>query len=426
MIDEIDLDNDDADIRYRSARAIGDLGMKTDAVLAQLLRRLPVEADADVKANLIYALDVFNDVRALEALSGVLEDSDVGESLRYRAAYAIARLNDPAIYNALRRYLDDQHLSVRKTALWGLGNSGKAEARELLLSVYEDRREPRVVRYWAARGLSRLGEPVALDVFREEFDAQLIYRGAGADYTLKTDVSQEFLDEVSALLPQLDSLHRTLFKTGTKIKEASTEALLFRSEDDFMDYAEMYYPGFYHSGGGYVPSANLLFTYVRPESPETIIHLLKHEWTHRFVDLYLYKGYWQGDLEGFYRRFPCWFDEGTAEYVSFYDLKAGSAGVPRHHARSLLRKAEKGTLRDIADVVSGEDPYGEGMRYDGAWGLVYFLRHYDNGKYLPLVDDIIEEMKKGSRNINSLFLEGVDAALLQSEFEDFIKGLLPP
>src|SRR3989338_478416 len=415
------LGSDNANIRRYSAQAIGDIGIKTDEALNAALQRLSAENDENVKANLIYILDVFNDIRAIDALTDKLENLDESENIRYRAAYAIARFMNSKDYEALKNFINDDSIFVRKTAIWGLGLSKVKESENLLKPIFEDKSEPITIRYWTARALADLGNNINFDSFKEEFDKKFIFIRTGPDYILKTDISEQALNDAAKQIQLLDSFHKAFFNAYKKIKNKSTLVLLFKSENDFNDYAEIYYPSFHNTGGGYVPSENLLFTYDRPDYERTI-RLIKHEWTHRFMDLYLYQKYWEGDLTEFYGGFPVWFDEGVAEYVAYANLETNEPSISTEHASAIASKVESGTLRSIYDIAKDEDPYRFGISYSEVWGLTYFLINYNDGQYLPVIQSIIQSMKSGSTNINDIFINSfADLDQVDVEWKNFIK-----
>ncbi len=431
------LDNENANIRRYSAQAIGDLGIKDEGVFTTALRRLPIEPNADAKANLIYILDVFNDRRAVSVLAKVLENLNEREDLRYRAGYAMARFAVKESYDVLKNFINDQLIYVRKTALWGLGLSKVPEAEDTLNLVFGNKSEPIIIRYWAARGLIDLGKKVDLKVFRQEFDQKLVFKRGGSDYTLNTDISNETIVDIEKTIHLLDNFHKTFFNADKRIKQAHTVVMLFKVESDFRDFAEIYYPSFYYSGGGYIPSDNLLITYARPDYERTL-RLIKHEWTHRFIDMYLYPSYWKGNLTKFFEGFPVWFDEGFAEYVSYTDLKSNQVLVSPDYVADLVRKVDSGTLRKVSDLVKDRDPYRFGFSYSEAWGLVYFLLTrsndqsfvtgqyppeviYSSNQYLQASQDLIQAIKNNSTSINEAFLKNLNSERFQTEWQDFIK-----
>lgn len=415
------LDSKNTNIRRYSAQAIGDLGIRDDQILAAVLKHLPIETERDAKANLIYILDVLNDQRALNALTSIMKNISESEDIRYRATYAVARFSSRESFEVLKELVNDQSIFIRKTVLWGLGLSKVSEAEKLLTPIFENKTNPIIIRYWAARGLTELGRTIDFKNFRHEFDQKLVFTKEGADYNLKTDLSNQALSDIEKTVRQIDNLHKAFFNATKKIKEAHTNLMLFKGESDFRDFTEIYYTSLYSSGGGYIPSDNILITYVRPDYERTL-RLVKHEWTHRFIDLYLYSGYWKGNLTEFFIEFPVWFDEGFAEYAAYTNLEKNQSLVSEEHAADLVRRVNSGNLRKVRDLVKDKEPYRFGISYSEVWGLVYFLLNHNDGQYSPAIHNLVRAMKNGSTNINDVFLSSIaDLDRLQVEWQDFIK-----
>ena len=394
--------------------------LRSDDVLYKIINQLKIEKNIDVEIKLIDVLQEFNDGRSLDVLSIKFGNVNENEYVRFKAGSTIAKFGNRESYDILKNFVYDSSIHVRKVALWGLGLSHIPEAKSTLVAVFENKNETLIIRYWAARGLSELEENVDFQRFKNEFDRDFKYEINRGDYVLRTDISYEVLDSVDKEIQRTDALLKTFFNTTKKIEIRPTVLLLFDSEEDFKEYTQIFYP-YFQGSGGYIHSENLLLVYDKQSCVETF-SLIKHEWTHRFMDVYVHLNYWEG--EDFLLHFPAWFDEGMAEYFANSNLDNGEHLIPQIHRDALVQNIKSGKLIKVFNLVGDENPYQFGFRYSEAWALVYFLIHYNEGEYISVIETIITKMKNSDGDLNMVFLNSVNnSGKFQLEWENFIMGL---
>src|SRR5260370_21083896 len=115
----------DAPSRADAARALGNIGTRSPAVVPELLRLLREDTDGAVRTEAARALGKIGVGAAVagEALVAALEDRESGEALRCEAARALARVSPqgPGTDAALRAAANDRTGSVgvcAAEALW--------------------------------------------------------------------------------------------------------------------------------------------------------------------------------------------------------------------------------------------------------------------------------------------------------------------
>jgi HEAT repeat protein len=124
----------DGTFRAETAKALGNIGALSPAVVPELLRLLREDDDEAVKTESARALGKIGEkaVAATRALTAVLADTGSGDALRGEAARALARVNPqaPGTATALRAAMADSsgHVSVcAAEALWRVsGDSAKS------------------------------------------------------------------------------------------------------------------------------------------------------------------------------------------------------------------------------------------------------------------------------------------------------------
>jgi HEAT repeat protein len=145
--------------RAEAAKALGNIGAESPAVVAELLRLLKEDADASVRTEAAHGLGKIGEraATACRALVVVIGDSGGGDILRGEAAWALARVGPlaPGTAATLGAAVDDRsgHVSVRAAeALWKVsGDAGRA-----VLALVARLGDP-AVRHAAAQALNRIG-----------------------------------------------------------------------------------------------------------------------------------------------------------------------------------------------------------------------------------------------------------------------------
>ncbi|WP_287254290.1 sister chromatid cohesion protein PDS5 [Moorena sp. SIO4E2] len=152
------LKDDDSDVRWRTADALGELGNSSETVVNALLARFQDE-NYDVRWRVAIALGELGNSSetVVRALIARLQDSDA--SVRERAAVALGKLcnSSETVVRALIARLQDPDADVRGGAAYGLGKLGNSSETVVnaLLARLQD--PDAGVRGGAADALSRLG-----------------------------------------------------------------------------------------------------------------------------------------------------------------------------------------------------------------------------------------------------------------------------
>jgi HEAT repeat protein len=145
--------------RAEAAKALGNIGTESPAVLPELLRLLRDDNDPDVRTEAARALGKIGEgaATASRSIAAVLNDQDCGDKLRGEAAWALARVDPLAAgtAGALGAAAEDHsgHVGVRAAeALWNVSR----EAGNAVLALADRLGDP-AVRLAAAQALYRIG-----------------------------------------------------------------------------------------------------------------------------------------------------------------------------------------------------------------------------------------------------------------------------
>ena len=147
------------DIRAEAAKALGNIGAESSAVVPELVRLLQGDSDSKVRTEAAHALGKIGERAgaASRALANIVDDPACGDILRGEAAWALARVGPlaPGTVTALSAAARDRsgYVGVRAAeALWKA--SGEASPAALALAA---RLEDPEVRNAAAQALNRIG-----------------------------------------------------------------------------------------------------------------------------------------------------------------------------------------------------------------------------------------------------------------------------
>jgi len=154
---ELLVSDPDPALRRLAAVSIGRTGGEGAAAeaVAVLIAAL---ADRDAGVRGAAALGIWRHGEAARAaidpLSRLLVDPD--DEVRWRAAYALMRIEDPATLAPLREHLADPHPWVRTFAAWGMRQPPDREAVEPLGALLADPRSPSTARVQGLRSLGAI------------------------------------------------------------------------------------------------------------------------------------------------------------------------------------------------------------------------------------------------------------------------------
>jgi HEAT repeat protein len=149
----------DGAFRADVAKALGNIGAESPAVVTELLRLLQEDADSGVRTEAAHALGKIGEraATASRALAVVIGDPGGGDILRGEATWALARVGAlaPGTAATLGAAVDDRsgHVGVRAAeALWKVsGDAGRA-----VLALVARLDDP-AVRHAAVQALNRIG-----------------------------------------------------------------------------------------------------------------------------------------------------------------------------------------------------------------------------------------------------------------------------
>lgn len=223
------------------------------------------------------------------------------------------------------------------------------------------------------------------------------YRAVTPHYDLRTDVSQEYADEVAALMETIHAEYERRFgfsKTGetkTRGKDLRFPVLVFRNRQGYVDWfgKVLRNPGLAAMTGGVYVSAVKHLVFFQYDTMDNTRLVAWHEGFHQYLDHF---------IEGA----PHWFNEGQAEYfgASGFDaakkkVRPGQTNAWRidwieamlakrrlPEARWLMQTDAATFMRPQPDPKygkSGESTVGE--HYAAAWALVHFCLDGEGGRW---------------------------------------------
>jgi len=377
-----------------AAVAAGWKGERLEALAARVeaLEPLPPEARAPVDAYARSLLDLgrlcarrrlfVNAVQVLARLEGGLYGPEAEEALEriYRDKKALAAL------------LDSQ-VDVPPTA---------TDRKVLLQAAKEDAKH------------TQWGDAWSLDT---------------DNYTVVTNTGYELAHRTTVAMEQVNRFYREVFGLKPRGGAPRCKLELFATQALYQERASpppeamAYYSPSEVRVAAYDPRSE-----GRPLS--TLWSTLFHEASHQFVDLVA-----ADDV-------PAWLNEGTASYFEGARIRADGRVetnlVPRGRLEGLVEVLRSGTptVREVIEFP-GPGSY-PGEYYSVGWGLVYFLRNYEDEKlsrpYLPLYEKMLASYRKGGgepalARFERLFVEeaaqpGV-ASLedLEARFRDWVVDL---
>ncbi|MGV3523349.1 MAG: HEAT repeat domain-containing protein [Candidatus Sericytochromatia bacterium] len=107
-----------------AARTLGLVG--TEDALREIISLLKQESQPAITANLVQALGLFKDRRALKILSRLLRHASW--EVRFEVVQALSQLKDPGVYPLLLQALRDPSVTVKEQAIRALGAYGNVKA----------------------------------------------------------------------------------------------------------------------------------------------------------------------------------------------------------------------------------------------------------------------------------------------------------
>lgn len=220
----------------------------------------------------------------------------------------------------------------------------------------------------------------------------------GDNYTIVTDMGIEMAEAMSSAMEQMNRYYRKVFhvkERGGDTARVTIHVYKTRAEFDDNEDGEQA-PGV---KGFFSPSENKVATYDTREegfAPSFLWSTLFHEASHQFTHLIA-----PGNL------IPAWLNEGTASYFEGARLLSNGSVetnlVPEKRLSALKASLGQGTPRLESVVTFFEPGSYEGSYYPFGWGLVYFLKNYENDAceriYEPLYREYMLAYKSGATHV---------------------------
>jgi len=224
----------------------------------------------------------------------------------------------------------------------------------------------------------RLGAPPGFSPKEGVLQLSFPYQEETEHYKILSNVSKSFTHRTALFAEKMYKLYSKIFPVPKK-EEHRSRIYIFNTEREFRLLGV---PG--DVLGFYSPKTKdfYLFDHVNQDITREV---LLHEGFHQFIDLIL------DDV-------PLWFNEGMAQY--FQTAKPVAGGFKCGELPTALRRLQYLRGGPILDFPLISDPdFRDGFRiydnYAKAWGLCYFLIHYDGGRYFPVLKKYFEALRRG-------------------------------
>lgn len=217
----------------------------------------------------------------------------------------------------------------------------------------------------------------------------------GDNYTVVTNMGYEMAESVSDAMEQMNGFYRRVFQY--KVGGGNTARCTISLYRNFKEFSRREDEDDPATHGFFVPGENRVAAYDPREHGYPLIDLwetLFHECSHQFTTML-----WTGTV-------PCWIDEGTATYFEGSRLRANG-----RVDTNLVNESRLLNLKDILeqgrptlrDTVSWFEDEGYGVEYyPVGWGLVYFLKNYEDEAcervYEPYYDAFLAAYRSGGKH----------------------------
>lgn len=240
------------------------------------------------------------------------------------------------------------------------------------------------------------------------------YMKESTHFVVECDADQAFTDWISKNLELITAKYTSIFPQQAKPK-AKFRCIVYR---DVKEYMASGAPP--NTGGYYQDLTKKLVFYKQPKDSDTLL-VLYHEAFHQFLAYYLFGA-------------PQWFNEGHGDYFgpSAFNEKSRQMEIRLNPWRlPLIKQAiaagrtqplDKLMLMTQAELY---DPSTIAINYAESWSVVYFLWHYDNGRYARCLQFYFKALNRGA-GLREAYAEGfgkVSIAQVEKEWKEFILGL---
>ncbi|MFT7668555.1 MAG: hypothetical protein ACI8X5_001249 [Planctomycetota bacterium] len=245
----------------------------------------------------------------------------------------------------------------------------------------------------------------------------------GKFYTIKTDMGYEMAEAMSSAMEQINTFYRKVFRykeRGGSMRSCELRVYKTREEfDSFEEDIDANVKGFYRSWENNVTTYDPR-TEPRPRDISYLWSTLFHEASHQFTH-----AVWPNPI-------PTWLNEGTACYFEGTRIEPGGSvsfnGIPDSRLSNLVFLIDAGKPT-VEDVITYFKPGSyDGEYYPFGWGLVYFMRNYEDEEservYAPVFEEFMASYKSGgAHDVKARFEEYFVKKAKQKDvktYEDFI------
>jgi tetratricopeptide (TPR) repeat protein len=233
-------------------------------------------------------------------------------------------------------------------------------------------------------------------------------------FAVECDADQAFTDWISKNLELIYAKYNSIFPQQAKPKN-KFRCIVFRDLKEYLEYGAPR-----NTGGYYQDLTKKLVFYRQPKDSDTLL-VLYHEAFHQFLAYYLFGA-------------PQWFNEGHGDYFgpSAYNDRTKQMEVHTNPWRlPIIKQAialnrtqpfEKLMLMTQAELY---DPGTIAINYAESWSLVYFLWHYDAGRYAKCLQLYFKALNRGA-GVREAFTEGfgkVSLPSMEKEWKEFVLSL---
>jgi len=211
------------------------------------------------------------------------------------------------------------------------------------------------------------------------------------NYTVRCNDGWEIASRVSTAMERINKHYRSVFNYGTKrlgVRTKMCEVQLYSSRDEYVSIG-----GAPEGALAFYSRSKIAVVAYDPRSEgsplSSLWSVLFHEASHQFTDL-ISPGL-----------VPAWLNEGTASYFEGASLRADGGIetnlVPMGRLTDLVETLRTDTPA-LKDVVSYHRPGSYAAEYyPVGWGLVYFMRNYENEEgelvYRPHYDAFMDSYR---------------------------------
>ncbi len=207
---------------------------------------------------------------------------------------------------------------------------------------------------------------------------------------------------------------------GNRTRAEKPAMFIFATSEGYYVYADFSLANrMEHSVGCYVPEVRQLLFFEDSSAADTI-ETMTHESFHEYLD-------------GLVSGAPPWLNEGMAEYAACAKVEAGrvtGVGVLPGRLAQLQGVLKRGDAVLTFAQIMRESPqqfYGIApqLQYAQAWSMIHFLRHFEEGKYQPVLGKylgLLVDGTSGDEAYEETFARE-DLKQLQDQWKNYVMGL---